>query len=116
MMEKLEMLGQFKQLYGEKINPDISSIKYCQNDDDAYVEMLFQYVGEPHLINLDFITDFDEEEVGKLNANTFLFFDPTADIVDNAKRLMELDAYSLLNCIDYLFTPEAIEEILKKDI
>lgn len=105
------MLSQFKQLYGDKINADITSLKYCQTENAAYVEMHFHYVREPHLINLDFITDFDEQDEGKLDAEIFKWFDPNADIVDNAKRLMELDEYSLINCIDHIFTPEANEEI-----
>jgi len=34
---------------------------------------------------------------------------PNTDIVDNAKIFVELDTYSLINCIDGLFSKEAAE-------
>jgi hypothetical protein len=41
-------------------------------------------------------------------------FNPEADIADNAKSLVEFDNYSLINCIDNLFTEEAANEINNK--
>ncbi len=113
-MERLEILGQFKKLYGSNINPDISSFMYCQSDSDACVEMYFQSKREPYIINLDFITDWDENKTQDEQPANLLMFNPEGDIVNNAKLLTELDEYSLINCIDHLFTQQAIKKILNR--
>ena len=103
-MEKLEILEQFKDKYSAMVNPDLISVKYCQTEKDAFVEMLFSANSlSPEIINLDFISETYEEE-----NKDHLLFKPEADIVDNANCLIELDSYSLIMCIDNLFTDSAI--------
>lgn len=114
IMDKLEILNQFKNKYGNMINPDILSIKYCQTETIALVEMLFSNNPSPVVINLDFISDeFEQQDIedGDLIP---LLFKPESDIIDNATCLIEFDPISLLNCIDHLFTEEAIIEIDKQ--
>lgn len=110
-MLKLELLGQFIKLYGDKINPDLLSIKYCQTAENAFVEKLFSTSPQlPVITNLNFIGGdiiIDEDGVEK----DLPYFNPEADIVDNASRFIYFDDYSLLNCIDNLFTKTAEEEI-----
>jgi len=110
-MQKLELLQQFKKLYGDKINPNLLSIKYCQSPENALVELYFSTNPQmPVITNLNFIggdieTDEDGIEID------LPYFDPEADIVDNASNFIYFDAYSLQNCIDNLFTNAAEEEI-----
>jgi hypothetical protein len=103
-MPKLEILPQFVKLYGEKLNPDLESFKYCQDSKDAFVEMLFKG-GKTLVENLKFIDDGKEDEHG--NYIPKLAYDPSDDIVDNATKLIEMDSYSLINCITDLFSTEA---------
>lgn len=113
-MERLEMLGQFKKLFGGSINPDITSFMYCQSESDAFIEISFQSKSESYIINLDFISGWDESKTQEEQPANLLMFNPESDIVDNAKLLTEMDEYGLINCIDHLFTQEGIEEILKR--
>jgi hypothetical protein len=110
-MEKLELLPQFIKLYGDKINPGLLSIKYCQTPTAALVEMFFSTKPTlPITTNLNFITcDIITNEDGI--EKDLPYFDPDADIVDNASNFINFEAYSLLNCIDNLFTKAAEEEI-----
>lgn len=110
-MQKLEILEQFINRYGNKLNPQLSSIKYCQTDFAASVEMYFSNKTNPSIINLDFIGgEIVKDEEGN-DADILPMFNPDADIVDNAKRFIELDEDSLAMCIDNLFTDEAGKEI-----
>jgi hypothetical protein len=110
-MENLELLPQFIKLYGDKINPGLLSIKYCQTPKAALVEMFFSTNPTiPITTNLNFITgDIITNEDGIEKDQPY--FDPEADIVDNASNFIYFDAYNLLNCIDNLFTKTAEEEI-----
>ena len=102
---KLKVITAFTSKYPGWVNPYLISIKYCQNDAVAFLEMEFIHTsGEPVFINLDFISD---ETVEKISP----FFKPTADVVDNSMVFVELDTYSLINCVDGLFTEEAAELI-----
>ncbi|MFZ4548524.1 MAG: hypothetical protein ACOYN4_13855 [Bacteroidales bacterium] len=110
-MQKLELLPQFIKLYGNKINPNLLSIKYCQTPETAMVEMLFSTNPTlPITTNLNFITgDIITNDDG--NEKDLPYFDPDTDIVDNASNFINFGNYSLINCIDNLFTKAAEEEI-----
>lgn len=107
-MEKLEILPQFAKLYGEKLNPDLESFKYCQDSKAAFVEMHFKG-GKITKENLQFIDDGEEDKDG--NFISKLYFDPSEDIVDNATKLIEMHPYSLINCISDLFREEVAKQI-----
>lgn len=110
-MEKLEILQQFIKKYGSNINPDLNSVKYCQNTDKAIVILSFISNNDIVQIDLDFIGgDFVQDDEGN-DKGIIPMFDPQADIVDNARTLLDLDAYSLIMCIDHLFTEAAASRI-----
>ena len=110
-MEKLEILEQFINRYGNKINPMLRSIKYCQSAIAASVEMYFCDIEIPSIIKLDFIGgEIVKDEEGN-DADILPMFNPDADIVDNAKCLIELDVMDLLMFLDNIFTEEAGKEL-----
>lgn len=113
-MQKLEILTQFKKIFGNQINPHLIEMKYCQSINDAQVEMHFRDNTTPLIVDLAFIGgDIVKDEEGN-DADILQMFDPNADIVDNAKSLVEFDGYSLINCFENLFTEEAANEINDK--
>lgn len=109
-MEKLELLNQFIRLYGSNINPQLTSVQYCQNEEEAMIVLQFKSGRNPVKTNLDFIMEIEKKEEGN-NKKMVPLFDPRADIVDNSRLLLQLDTYSLINCIDCLFTEEAASKI-----
>ena len=110
-MQKLEIYDQFKKRFGEQLNPTLFSVKYCQSETKAAIELNFSIEPKLTIINLDFMGgEITVDEDGK-DKDILPLFDPEADVVDNAKRLIELDDYSLISCIDGLFTEEAADKI-----
>ncbi len=76
--------------------------------------MILSDQAESFIIDLEFIAGgIDLDENGE-EIVTFQMFDQRKDLIDNAKLLIELDEYSLINCIEHLFTKEAIEGILDR--
>lgn len=111
--QKLEVINQFKKKYPGWVNPELLSIKYCQNNKDAFLEMIFNNApDQPVIINLDFISD----DFGPLTETGDIpsLFKPDTDVVDNALTFVELGTYSLMNCVDGLFSGKA-EKIINDD-
>jgi hypothetical protein len=119
-MEKLEILEHLIKKHGNKINPELSSVKYCQNEEKAMVKLTFYTNRTPVSINLDFIIDDIEKDDDGNDCYSMPLFKPEADIVDNARSFLDLDEYSLIMCIDHIFTEEAAiivsNEFLNKNI
>lgn len=111
MAEKLVLIKQFQVKYQSWINPQLISIKYCQKTAVAFLEMSFTDKTAPVILNLDFITDGDTDEI---TGDALPSFNPKADVVDNARVFLEMDTYSLINCMEGLLTKEA--EILIYDV
>ena len=110
-MQKLEIYDQFKKRFGEQLNPTLFSVKYCQSETKAVIELYFSNDPKLTRIDLDFMGgELIVDEDGN-DKDILPLFDPDADVVDNAKRLIELDEYSLISCIDGLFTEEAANKI-----
>jgi hypothetical protein len=110
-MYKLEILKQFKKKYGSMINPDLISLKYCQSEEDAFIEMLFTNLSSPRIIYLDYISyEVNHPKISDYNSIPPLF-KPETDIVDNATRLIELDPFCLTICMENLFTKTALQQI-----
>lgn len=104
-MEKLEILKQFQKIYGDKINPELVSVKYCQTETIALVELHFRsHTEKITTIDLGFICDDSISDDQTELTGWEPFFNPEADIVDNASRFLHMDDYSLINCIGGLFT------------
>ncbi len=106
-MQKLEIYNQLKKRFGEQLNPALHSVKYCQSETKAVIELYFNADPTPKIINLDimggeitFDGDFSYKVIVPL-------FKPEADVVDNAKRLIDLNQYSLIMCIDGLLSEKA---------
>ena len=79
-MQKLELLAQFIKLYGDKINPNLISIKYCQTQETALMEMFFSTPPPlPVITNLNFITGGIETDEDGIEKN-LPYLDPDADI------------------------------------
>lgn|SRR5574343_699057 len=111
-MERLEMIGQFIKLHGNRINPDIRSLLYCQSGFTARIEMHFHSKRAPYFVDLKFIEEYDNSKTQEEQADNMKMFNPDSDIVDNARKLIELDSYTLINCFENIFTQEAIDEIV----
>jgi hypothetical protein len=111
-MDKLEMLNSFKQRFQENLNPSLESIKYCQNDDSAIIELQFLNNPEINLIDLKFMGGEIIEDNDRNDIDILPLFNPDADIVDNASCLLELDDYSLIMCLDDILNEDAIEHIV----
>jgi len=106
-MEKLEILEHFIKKHGNKINAELSSVKYCQNEKMAMVELTFNTTRKPVSINLDFIIDDIIKDDESSDHKSIPLFNPEVDIVDNARSFLDLDEFSLIMCIDQIFTEEA---------
>ncbi len=113
MIQKLEIYDQFKKRLGLQLNSALYSVKYCQSETKAVIELYFSIEPKLALINLDFMGGEITVDEDRKDKDILPLFDPEADVVDNAKRLIELDDYSLISCIDGLFTVEAANEINK---
>lgn len=96
--QKLELIYEFNKRWKDQINPELTSIKYCQNSTYAFLEIILNDNLQPLNFNLDWISE-DENTKGT--------FDPDADIVDNATLLLKLDSFSLNVCFEGLFTKES---------
>jgi hypothetical protein len=111
-MDKLEMLDSFKQRFQDKLNPNLESIKYCQHTTKSLVEI--KLLNDPKITTIDL--KFMGGEIIKNEDGTdkdiLPLFNPDDDIVDNANRLLKLDDYSLINCLDVVLTKNAINNIL----
>jgi hypothetical protein len=115
-MENLEILEPFKKKYGSQINPNLLSVKYCQTNQGAYMEMTFVGNPKPKVIDLHFISGEIIQDENGIDIDMLPMFNPESDIVDNAMSMVEFDSYSLINCFDNLFTEEAANEINKEHL
>ena len=106
------MIQSFKKRFTDKLNPNLVSIKYCQNINSASIEIQFLSISEKQIIDLKFMGgEIIENEDGTFN-DILPLFDPAADIVDNASAFLSLDDYSMVICTEDIFTKEAIEKIV----
>ena len=113
-LNKLEVLDHFKTRFGSMINPEIVSVKYCQSKSNAYVEMLFSNNNSvPVVMDLDFMADGSEVDDNTCFDAIPNLFKPEADFFENVNCLIELDPYSLIICLDNLFTENATQEIAR---
>jgi hypothetical protein len=109
-MEKLEMINSFKKRFHEELNPSIESIKYCQSDDRATVEIHFMNNTEFKFIDLNFMGGEITKNEDGTDKDILPLFDPEADIVDNTKTKSNQSTIEMVDCyvkIEYLYpTPE----------
>lgn len=114
-MKKIEILQPLQGLYYEQLNPELYSLKFCQSNEKVCVEMYFsnQKIA-PSVIDLNFIGGEIVKDENGFDQDILPLFIHTDDIVDNAKKIIQLDAETLAMCIDHLFTPDAARKIVYK--
>lgn len=109
-VEKLEVLYEMQRRFPDWLNPALQSIKFCRHTSKVFLEMIFSNAPSEIIVtDLNFISNDD------LDGALFL---PETDIVDNASVFVALDQYSLLNCVDGLFTNDGeklINRIVNKN-
>jgi hypothetical protein len=110
-MQKLEIYDQFKKRFGQQLNPALLSVKYCQSESKAVIELYFKSDSTPIIINLDFMGGKVIVDQDGINNDILPLFEPKDDVIDNAKRLIELDSYSLIICIDGLLLEKVANKI-----
>ena len=100
-VDKLEILKEMKQRFPEWLNPEIQSIKLCQNEELIFLEILFHKEFTRALIisKLDFIAD--DDDLSKI------LFTPEKEITDNAIEFLALDPLTILMCEEKIFTEES---------
>lgn len=111
----IDFYDSLKLKYKDYLKSEIVSIVMIQSKDAVYLESREIEIVEGGLekhtvrrINLDFVTDDDEYEVG------CLFFDPEDRIENNVNKFInDFSPYSIINTTD-LFHGEACEKINKK--
>lgn len=96
--------------YGNSIEESISSMRICQNNERVYFEFTKnEYIADylkNQIINrmdLGFIIGNDGDRM----------FNVEKHIGVNVDKFLALDDYSMLNCVDKIFTKEWITQKLK---
>lgn len=104
-VDKLEILNEMKRRFPDWLNPEIQSIKLCQNEELIFLEILFnKNFGRSLIISkLDFIGD--DDDLSKI------LFTPEKEITDNAIEFLALDPLTILMCEEKIFKAETHELI-----
>ncbi len=110
-IRKFELIGVYKEQYGEQLHPELQSVTFCQDGKNFYVELTYRNKPEPVPIDMNLV-GFEFDENGE-NGKPDYLFDPSVDFVDNTKILLDIEAYTLNNLIKGLFEEKASEEIKK---
>ncbi len=103
--DKLEIMNEMKRRFSDWFNPEIQSIKLCQNEKLIFLEINFHRdLRKPSIIaNLDFISDHDD--LSKI------LFTPEKEIIDNAIEFLALDPLTVFKCEAKIFKEESHELI-----
>ncbi|NTU28833.1 GIY-YIG nuclease family protein [Brevibacillus sp. HB1.1] len=110
--EAVEILGNLKEKYNDWIISEISSVRVYQTYGKVYLE-----ITKDDYIRSDLVDQYIKRtDLGFITAEyDDLFFDPALPVTTNADRFInEFDPYSIINCIDELFTKEAIKKIVNE--
>lgn len=112
--ESMEILTQLRKRYEQDIISTISSIRIYQTNDRVYLEFtkdeyIASYLKNQYItrIDLGFIiedTDIDEK-----------LFNAELPVSINAIKFLELDDYSMLNCVGEIFTEEGCKRMSKSN-
>lgn len=111
VFEAIEISSSLFARYGNNLKPSISSIRICQDGERVYFEFtkdkyIADYLKDQIITRTDLgfiVEDYDER-----------MFNPKNHISVNVNKFLDLDDYSMLNCVDEIFTQEWIEEQLSK--
>lgn len=106
--EAIEILSLLLARYGNNIESSISSIRICQDGERVYFEFTVdKYIAD--YLKDQIITRTDLGFIADENDN---MFNPNDDININVNKFLELDDYSMLNCVGEIFTEDWIKTIL----
>jgi hypothetical protein len=117
---KRYLIHRLQSEYPKWINPELKVLAICQTAESVYLEMTFD--SDPKAVTLDigFIEreddeDDDEEwdEEDEMD-NLPPLFNSKSDVRTNAEIFIRLRPYTLVNCVDRLFTIAAKEEVIKQ--
>lgn len=110
VFESIEISSSLLARYGNSIEESISSMRICQNNERVYFEFTKnEYIADylkNQIINrmdLGFIIGNDGDRM----------FNVEKHIGVNVDKFLALDDYSMLNCVDKIFTKEWITRKLK---
>lgn len=110
VFESIEISSSLLARYGNSIEESISSMRICQNNERVYFEFTKnEYIADylkNQIINrmdLGFIIGNDGDRM----------FNVEKHIGVNVDKFLALDDYSMLNCVDKIFTKEWITQKLK---
>jgi len=116
MVQKLNITQAFRKKYSDWVNPDLISLKFCCDDKDCFLELVFKNDPENIIIhNLSFIADdYNDTLVDYDMFDISRLFHPGKDFVDNATNFLNMDPYSIIHCVSNLITEEAANFISDK--
>ena len=111
VFEAIEISSLLLARYGNNIESSISSIRICQDGERVYFEFtkdkyIADYLKDRIITRTDlgFIVENCEDRV----------FKPNNHIGVNVNKFLDLDDYSMLNCVGEIFTQEWIEKQLTR--
>lgn len=111
VFEAIEISSLLLARYGNNIESSISSIRICQDGERVYFEFtkdkyIADYLKDQIITRTDlgFIVENCEDRV----------FKPNNHIGVNVNKFLDLDDYSMLNCVGEIFTQEWIEKQLTR--
>lgn len=110
VFESIEILPILLNRYKNNIIDSISSIRICQDDERVYFEYtrdkyIADYLKDQIITRTDlgFIVENDGDKM--FNAKKHINF--------NVNKFLELDDYSMLNCVGEIFTDDWVEKVIK---
>lgn len=112
--EAIDILAKLKEKFRDYINPKIISARIYQTEDTVYFEQIVYIYGNDHFLKDQLITRTDLGFISDGDDIDELMFKSSCSVVENAKKFIELDSYSIINCFDNLFTEEATQNVLKE--
>jgi hypothetical protein len=118
-MEKKELLPEFREQFGNALNPELISIKMVLTRDELYLEKVLKgREGSPVKESLSGFTQPVYQKIDELKfekSGEIPQFLPETGIEENAWILInECDRHSMVMLFDDIFTEEGALEILTK--
>jgi hypothetical protein len=115
-IEKEELLPYLKERFGDRIRPEVISVKMVQTTTEVYLEYSLDIQPEiQNKVDINFIASpsiSDDDKVYSVPD-----FNPANDLNENVHLfLSETDDYTIILAIDQIFTPEGIEKIIEESV
>lgn len=110
--EALDILSELRERFEGYIDPKIISARIYQTQDTVYFEQTI-YKYDKGFLKDQLITRTDLAFIVK-GPDEGLMFKPSNTVKENAQEFFSLDSYSIINCIDGLFTKEATLKVAEE--